>query len=157
MDERQSGYVLSLWDLATGKKLGEVKEPGQPLRFAPALGPNNKTALATSAAGVLRAIDLATGQEVRQIDTGDRVPCAGPVFSPDGKLFAVGLCDRVQENGPFDVCVFGAESDKPLRTFRGHAGPVNSLAFSPDGTTLASGSHDTTVLLWDLTALPGPK
>ncbi len=32
----------------------------------------------------------------------------------------------------------------------GHTGTVNSVAFSPDGTTLASGSADTTVRLWDV-------
>ena len=36
------------------------------------------------------------------------------------------------------------------RTFNGHTGRVNSVAFSPDGTTLASGSWDETVLLWDV-------
>ncbi len=32
----------------------------------------------------------------------------------------------------------------------GHTGWVNSVVFSPDGTTLASGSHDSTVVLWDV-------
>jgi hypothetical protein len=37
----------------------------------------------------------------------------------------------------------------PVATLRGHASWVISVAFSPDGTRLASGSRDHTVRLWD--------
>jgi WD40 repeat protein len=36
-------------------------------------------------------------------------------------------------------------SGKKLVTFKGHAGPVNAVAFSPDGLQLASASGDKTV------------
>jgi WD40 repeat protein len=37
-----------------------------------------------------------------------------------------------------------------VRTLRGHAEATSVVAFSPDGATLASGSVDTTVRLWDV-------
>ena len=41
-------------------------------------------------------------------------------------------------------------SGKRVHTFRGHTGPVYSLAFAPDGRCLLSGSEDTSLRLWDL-------
>jgi len=44
-----------------------------------------------------------------------------------------------------------------LGTLTGHSGSVESVAFTPDGPTLATGSDDTTVILWDLTDPSRPR
>ena len=37
-----------------------------------------------------------------------------------------------------------------VATLKGHKHTITSIAFAPDGKTLASGSKDETVILWDL-------
>jgi WD40 repeat protein len=51
------------------------------------------------------------------------------------------------------VKIWDSRTGVEVVTFRGHTGLISSLAFSPDGKRLYSGSRDTTVKVWDLTQL----
>ena len=42
------------------------------------------------------------------------------------------------------------ETGEQRQVFSGHKGAVHSVAFSPDGGTLATGAWDGMVLLWDM-------
>ena len=46
------------------------------------------------------------------------------------------------------IGIWDVESGRQLAAVRAHEGPIYSVAFSPDGTRIASGSADMTIKLW---------
>lgn len=146
-DKGTTKTIFTGIDLDAGKPLGETEYKGfNTVRLAATS--DNKTVMGTAPdTGGLMLYDLTTGK-AEPFASGKVSSSFGPVFSPDGKRVAV---TTDSYGGPPQIQVYDFEGGKKTHTLRGHLRPVGAMAFSPDGKTLATGSSDTTVLLWDLT------
>jgi WD40 repeat protein len=144
-----------VWDATTGKR--RLTLPAHSCQvFHLAFSPDGKI-LATPNGDTLRLWDAATGRAIRRLRHRSEVDCFA--FSLDGKILATG-------SGP-DSKTLGTESrfkraDGTIRLWdltagkvrlavKAHVFEVDSIAFSPDGTTLASaGDRSDLVILWDV-------
>lgn len=136
---------VRLWDPQTGELLRrlEAHDPGGVTSVA--FAPDGETL--ASAGGILdqtvKLWDPQTGSlsQTLQLEPASRLfkrVCAKSLaFSPDGNGLACACWD-------WTVKLFDVATGALLRTMTGHGQPLNGIAFSPDGTTVASGSfyHD---------------
>ena len=116
---------------------GAIARLGKGSIVAVAFLPDGQRLIVASSIGVW-LYDVATSRELALLPTESRVGA----FSPHGTILAVLLDDTVM--------LWDVTTRTNIATLEGHRGWVNSVSFSPDGTTLASGSGDDTVKLWDV-------
>jgi hypothetical protein len=150
--------VITAWDLKTGKQLSQTDDvtmrwTGQ-MQMAAA---DETTAIISGGAGKLRRYDYVRGkfgEDFEPVAGGYETP-SPIVFNPDRTRFAVGVA--ASEAGLNGVRIHEWPSGKVLHTFKGHPSQITALTFSADGKRLASGSFDSTVLVWDMEAVKGKE
>ncbi len=146
---------LQFLDVATGKERRAFDIPASMGgRMASAFAPDGRHFAImdvdlTTAACFIRRIDLETGREIGRLNTG-RLVFRSLVYSADGRTLAG------QEETGGTIHTWELATGKERETFAGHRGGGYALAFSRDGTVLASAGNDTTALLWDVAGRLNP-
>jgi hypothetical protein len=71
--------------------------------------------------------------------------------SPNGKMLALVGTDDVKHEGSESISLWDVEAEKEVAVVRGSgAGSLRSVAWSPDGTRLATGAENGVVSIWEL-------
>jgi WD40 repeat protein len=131
---------IRFWNVETGKPIGTI-DGHQGNVFSLDLSPTGRLLASGSFDGTTKVWDVAERRLFKELSTGeDRI--LGVRFSPDGGILAV--------SGDRHIRLWDTHTWQQKPTLEGHSHFVNLPDFSPDGFTLASGSWDGTVKLWDL-------
>jgi WD40 repeat protein len=134
--------IALVWDVAKG---------GSPVVRYPFSAPNferdvvfhpDSRRILVAGADNTAIVDIASGELVRRID-GASSPIA---VSPDGRTLAATLA----ATKGITIGLFDLRSGQQSAPLAGHRERLVRLAFSPDGSTLASGADDRLVMVWDV-------
>jgi WD40 repeat protein len=140
--------AIKLWSVATHQPIG------QPLMHSDfvdciTFSPNGKI-LASCGGSTIIFWDVASQKMIGQpLTLPTNSLSTNLVFSPDGKILASGDYDNT-------IVLWDAATHQPIgQGLIGNDWPLNSVAFSPDGNTLATSSDK--IILWDVNPLSWVK
>ncbi len=131
--------TIRIWDVRTGDQKHAITGHTDYV-YSVAFNPDGKFFASGYSDGSIRFWDAETGLHLKTFKKG--YEASGLVFSENGKTlaYADGLDIRLQNAGTGE--------EKMLLT--GHTWGMHSMALSPDGNILASGSEDMTIRLWNM-------
>lgn len=160
------GYVAA-WDIETGSQVVLFEIPLDQVANVAAWSPDGRYLAVGLGVGVYSepgqiVLWDTVLQELIQFQGTQPQPVTGLAWSPDGTILAasgghspIEVGSHGFSSGSYEgsLILWDVQAREPLRVLYGHTAEVQAVAFSPDGSLLASGSADWTVLIWDVSAI----
>ncbi|MFD7498526.1 trypsin-like peptidase domain-containing protein [Streptomyces sp. NPDC059832] len=144
------GGTARLWDVRSGKQTAVLTDAWSPVAYSP----DGAMIVTGSPRGRIVLWDARTHRktgELRLHQEDDGVLLSDLALSPDGTTLAATVTSfRTSASDKSAVQLWDVQRKRRTATLKGHTGWVQSLAFSPDGGTLATGANDATTHLWDV-------
>jgi len=148
---------IILWDISKKQPIGKSLTGHTDYVNSVAFSPQDGGKILASGSGDHTVIlwDVATQKPIGQPLQGHSNWVMSVAFSPNGKILASGSCGAKSADSnnctQGEIILWDVATRRPIgKPLKGHSNWINSLAFNSDGKTLASGSGDGTVILWDV-------
>ena len=144
-----SDKTIKLWDARSGELLRTLKEHDSHVGSV-AFAPDGSTLASGSSDKTIKLWDARSGELLHTLEGHDG-GVTSVAFAPDGNTLASGSRDKAIKF--WDATSNELKLSIDIRDIdhqrKGHTDSVHSVAFAADGNTLASGSWDDTIKLWD--------
>ncbi|KAK6375765.1 U3 snoRNP protein [Exophiala oligosperma] len=135
--------LIKIWDISSGFHIATFTEHTSAVT-ASVYSKRGNILFTSSLDGSVRAWDMLRYRNFRTFTAPTRLPFSCLAIDPSAEVVCAASHDS------FDIHLWSVQTGALLDQLSGHEGPISTLAFTPDGRYLVSGSWDHTIRVWSI-------